>query len=100
MRDKNSGFIGFNHVNVMDQTLTEQCVDLLCASTLYPKLGVARKPTNVTFKDPVLAKWVIMVDLFIQGCGNTMPDLSDLVPFHSGQVENFYLLVLGQVQMY
>ena len=56
MRDKNSGFIGFNHVNIMDQTLTEQCVDLLCASTLYPKLGVARKPTNVTFKDPVLAK--------------------------------------------
>ena len=34
-----------------------------------------------------------------QGCGNTMPDLSDLVPFHSGQVENSYLLVLGQVQM-
>ena len=36
----------------------------------------------------------------LQGCGNTLPDLSDLVPFHSGQVENFYLLVLGQVQMY
>ena len=35
-----------------------------------------------------------------QGCGNTMPDLSNLVQFHSGQVENFYLLVLGQVQMY
>ena len=35
-----------------------------------------------------------------QGCGNTMPDLSDLVLFHLGQVENFYLLVLGQVQMY
>ena len=33
-----------------------------------------------------------------QGCGNTMPDLSDLVPFYSGQVENFNLLVLGQVQ--
>ena len=33
-----------------------------------------------------------------QGCGNTMPDLSDLVPFHSGQVENFNSLVLGQVQ--
>ena len=33
-----------------------------------------------------------------QGCGNTMPNLSDQVPFHSGQVENFYLLVLGQVQ--
>ena len=29
------------------------------------------------------------------GLGNTMPDLSDLVPFHSGQVENFYLLVIG-----
>ena len=29
-----------------------------------------------------------------------MPNLSDLVPSHSGQVENFYLLVLGQVQMY
>ena len=34
-----------------------------------------------------------------QGCGNTMPDLSDLVPFHSGQVEKFNLLVLGQVQI-
>ena len=34
----------------------------------------------------------------MQGCGNTMPDLSDLVPFHSGQVENLNLLVLGQVQ--
>ena len=31
-----------------------------------------------------------------QGCGNTMPDLSDLVSFHSGQFEN--LLVLRQVQ--
>ena len=29
-----------------------------------------------------------------------MPDLSELDPFHSGQVDNFYLLVLGQVQMY
>ena len=36
----------------------------------------------------------------LHGCGNTMPDLSDLVPFHSGQVENFYLLALGQVQVY
>ena len=33
-----------------------------------------------------------------QGCGITMPDLSDLVPFHSGQHENINLLVLGQVQ--
>ena len=29
-----------------------------------------------------------------------MADLSDLIPFHSGQVQNFYLLVLGKVQMY
>ena len=34
---------------------------------------------------------------FKQGGGNTMPDLSDLVQFHSGQVENFYLLVLEQI---
>ena len=34
-----------------------------------------------------------------QGCGNTMPDLSDLVPFHSGQVRIFGLLVLGQVKI-
>ena len=34
----------------------------------------------------------------IQGCGNTMPNLCDRVPFHSGQVENFNLLVLGQVR--
>ena len=33
-----------------------------------------------------------------QGCGNTIPNFSDKVPFHSGQVENFYLLVFGQVQ--
>ena len=32
-----------------------------------------------------------------QGCGNATLDLSDLVPFHSGQVINFYFLVLGQV---
>ena len=29
-----------------------------------------------------------------------MPDLSDMGPFHSGQLENFYLLVLGHLQMY
>ena len=28
-----------------------------------------------------------------------MPDLSDLVPFHSGQVRNFNLFGLGQVQI-
>ena len=33
-----------------------------------------------------------------QGCGNTIPNLYDLGPFHSGQVEIFNLLVLRQVQ--
>ena len=42
--------------------------------------------------------YTVFISTFVQGCGNTMPDLSDLVPFHSGQVENFNLLVLGQVQ--
>ena len=28
-----------------------------------------------------------------------MPELSDLVPFYSGQVRNFDLLVLGQVKI-
>ena len=28
-----------------------------------------------------------------------MPDLSDLVPFPSGQVSDFYILVLGQVKI-
>ena len=37
--------------------------------------------------------------IWTQGCGNTMPDLFDLVPFHSGQVDNFNLLVLGQLQI-
>ena len=32
------------------------------------------------------------------GCGNTMPDLSDLVPVHSGQVRNLYLLVRKLIQ--
>ena len=39
-----------------------------------------------------------LTSIYDQGCWNTMPDLSDLVPFHSGQVEKFNLLVLGQVQ--
>ena len=29
-----------------------------------------------------------------------MPDLSNLVPFHSGHVRHFCLLVLGQVKIY
>ena len=42
--------------------------------------------------------WDNIMGIINQGCGNTMHDLSDQVPFHSGQVENFYLLVVGQVQ--
>ena len=47
-----------------------------------------------------ISKGLLTGNTLTQGCGNTMPYLSDLVPFHSGQVENFYLLVLGEVQMY
>ena len=45
--------------------------------------------------------WTHRLIYLEQGCGNTMPNLSRLVHFHSGQVENFYLLVQwhGQVQM-
>ena len=50
-----------------------------------------KPPKDFFFKSRLI--WVS------QGCGNTMPELSDLVQFHTGQVENFYLLVLGQVQV-
>ena len=50
-----------------------------CLSVTFPVPGIQHRQEN------------------IQGCGNTMPNL---VPFDSGQVENFYLLVLGQVQMF
>ena len=53
---------------------------------------------NSCFQNPSESSAPIYNPDIIQGCGNTMPDLSDLVPFHSGQVENFNLLVLGQVQ--
>ena len=39
---------------------------------------------------------IVIVLTLRQGFGN----MSDLVPFLSGQVENFYLLFLGQVQMF
>ena len=61
---------------------------------------------TVTLPDEIPAEtWThigiqVRLPYLIQDYGNTMPDLSDLVPFHSGQVENFFLLVLGQVQMY
>ena len=52
---------------------------------LTPKLGIE-----------ILVRNLINQVCVKQGCGNTMPYLSHLVPFHSGQVENFHLLVLGQ----
>ena len=40
----------------------------------------------------VLQQWLLSkFDFFYQGCGNTMPDMADLVPFHSGQVKNCYV---------
>ena len=44
----------------------------------------------------LFATIVLKTEQVLQGCGNTMPDLSDQVPFHSGQVEKFYLLVLDK----
>ena len=58
-------------------------------------------PSMIGFKKIIkeqLLIYIVYLTYDIQGCGNTMLDLSDLVPFHSGQVENLYLLVLGQVQ--
>ena len=52
----------------------------------------------ISFFSALKCVYKIGMFMYIQGCGNTMPDLSDLVPFHSGQVDNFNLLVLGQVQ--
>ena len=46
----------------------------------------------------ILNLGIILKIFTYQGCGNTMPDLSDLVPFHLGQVENSSLLVFEQVQ--
>ena len=53
--------------------------------------------SRIIVSEPYLA-YSLREESQIQGCGNTMPDLSDQVPFHSGQMEIFYLLVLGQVQ--
>ena len=69
----------------------------------------ALKPGGLRIGSPALTSrnlkeedFIQVVELIdkgkLQGCGNTMPYLSDLVPFDLGQVENFNLLVLGQVQ--
>ena len=65
--------------------------DKMCTMLCW-NVKQCKPPKDFFFKSRLI--WVS------QGCGNTMPELSDLVPFHTGQVENFYLLVLGQVQVY
>ena len=46
---------------------------------------------NGTIQQKVpVQKVKLMINHHTQGCGNTVPDLSDLVPFHSGQVRNLY----------
>ena len=42
----------------------------------------------------------IVIPLFGAALPGLWKNHAQLVPFHSGQVENFYLRVLGQVQMY
>ena len=44
----------------------------------------------VRLESEILITDKALLSVHKQGCGNTMPDLSDLVPFHSGQVRNFY----------
>ena len=64
-------------------------------------MGILRSnDTQATAVSQNITKTKRTLYSLMQGCGNTMLDLSDLVPFHLGQVENFYLLVRGQVQMY
>ena len=40
--------------------------------------------------------FIFLVIALCQGFRNTMPNLSDQVPFHSGQVQNFYYLFLDK----
>ena len=45
---------------------------------------------GANLKNPTHKSWVWKLS-------NTMPDLSDLLPSHSGQVRNFNVLAMGQV---
>ena len=79
------------------------CPSLCLLIMLFPpKLLYCIRPNLLS--DLLTEVGHVRADLFRhhpgQGCGNTLPDLPYLLPFHSGQVENFYLLVLGQEQIY
>ena len=63
---------------------------------LSPKL-VGQSSSNFACSISGLGHWLHRVLGQIQGCGNTMPDLSGLVPAHSSKVRNFSLLGLEQV---
>ena len=66
--------------------------------TIYQPNGAhisAWVPAHSDHRAWVLIFWLCWCDK--QSCQNTMPDLSDLVIFPSGQVRNSYSLVLGQV---
>ena len=67
---------------------------LVISTYMHEQMPLLNDHANIFSK----TRGLNLVLAFIQGCGNIMPDLSTLVPFHSGQVKNFYLLVLGQVQ--
>ena len=45
-----------------------------------------RKTNKINFFCFLVKYWLVNFTLFafVQGCGNTMPDWSNLVPFHSG----------------
>ena len=58
-------------------------------------IAVTNSLENVRACNVMTAMQFTVLSQSCQGCGNTMPDL---VPFHSGQFENFYFLVLGQAQ--
>ena len=93
-------FQGFKYTHCHDNLWLFKANNLI---SLYHKsiiiLTFCMQTDNFIFVK--LVHYISFINAYgMQGCGNTMPDLSHLVPFHSGQVENFYLLVLGQVQMY
>ena len=68
-----------------------------CADNEGPGMSERHAHTPLTFVVRICNKRQNLINLpHMQDCGNTVPDFSDLVPFHSGQVKNFHLLVLGQ----
>lgn len=54
--DKKNYVIGTSHADMHGSSLVQQCRDLLCVCTLYPTMGVSRRPLKVTFKEPDIAE--------------------------------------------